>query len=166
MTFKKKGQTNPNSLANLKPIKPGEYRGGGRPKGSLDFNNRMKHLLLDIIKKGKYKGKTGIDVWVEKIFQRGVCGNQRAAEWVIERLEPIVREAQERLGVNVAVQQNVAVGENMKIDFTPNRLAEITRILQESRIIDVNAVVTAPPAGALEHGKKGGNGNGKELPHG
>jgi len=53
---------------------------------------------------------------------------------------------------------------NLKLDLTPGRLAEITRIFHESRIIDVTAVETVPPAGALEHEKRGGNGNGKELP--
>jgi hypothetical protein len=94
----------PAQLANLRPHRG---PGPGRPKGSLDFNNRIKRALLETIKKGEFKGKQIVDVFVEVMKRQLLKGDVQWAKFIIDRLEPINAAAQLALGVQVNTQINV-----------------------------------------------------------
>jgi hypothetical protein len=147
----------PAQLANLRPPFKGKP-GPGRPKGSLDFNNRIKKALLSQIKAGQFKGQQIIDVFVEVMKRQLLKGDVQWAKFIIERLEPMMTDARQALGVQVNI--NAGQPSALDIDVSGERLASIQRIMRECRIIDVTpeSVIVVNPG--IEHGHSG-NGNGK-----
>jgi hypothetical protein len=142
----------PAQLANLRPPFNGRP-GPGRPKGSLDFNNRVRNALLAQIKTGQFKGQQIIDVFVEVMKRQLLKGDVQWAKFVIDRLEPMMTDARQALGVQINV--NTETHGDIK-RLTPAERDEFERLtrkyegLSQETVIDVPAseIVNATPAGA------------------
>jgi len=98
-TSKKKRILNPNSLANLKPAKPGEtHNPGGRPKGSITISERIKRYIFDP------KNEVEVQKIVNNLMKRSLEENYSLGV-VMERTEGKVPDKKEHSGtINLVVE--------------------------------------------------------------
>lgn len=81
----------PNSLKNLKPLKPGHapLPGGGRPKGALSLKERMdKYIDLDtkvVMPDGTVTDKSVMDSIVLALLSKARKGDVPAAKEILDR---------------------------------------------------------------------------------
>lgn len=81
---KKRTQTNPNSLANLKPFQPGQSGNpGGRPKRKL-ISDALKDMLEKVLESGDHTQAEAIGV---AMIAAAISGDVKAATFVRDTVE-------------------------------------------------------------------------------
>lgn len=70
------------------PFKKGQSGNpNGRPKGTLNFNNRIEKMLQEAVKDKSGKEKEMADVIVQSLIKQAAMGNMKAIEYLIDKID-------------------------------------------------------------------------------